>query len=81
MTTKSRCLHGTASPFRRNCLTPKAVRPAANLRGAIDQGESEAAIKKLALSPHDTLTGQGLQAVADGRVSLAEALRIVGDVT
>ncbi|PYG27234.1 GspE/PulE family protein [Pelagimonas varians] len=52
-----------------------------NLRGAIDQGESEAAIKKLALSPHDTLTGQGLQAVADGRVSLAEALRIVGDVT
>ncbi|MFZ7091498.1 GspE/PulE family protein [Primorskyibacter sp. 2E233] len=50
-----------------------------NLRAAIDRGESEAAIKSLALAPRDTLTGQGLQAVAEGRVSLDEALRVVGD--
>lgn len=52
-----------------------------SLRNAIDQGESEAAIKSLALTSRDTLTGQGLQAVADGKVSLGEALRVVGDVT
>ncbi len=51
------------------------------LRTAIDGGESEAAIKAIALAPGDTLTGQGLQAVADGRVSLEEALRVVGDAT
>ncbi|MGH1414399.1 MAG: GspE/PulE family protein [Pelagimonas sp.] len=52
-----------------------------NLREAIDRGESESAIKAVALSQRDTLTGQSLQAVAQGRVSLAEAQRIVGDVT
>ncbi|WP_425099656.1 GspE/PulE family protein [Tropicibacter sp. S64] len=51
------------------------------LRAAIDEGESEAAIKAIALAPGDTLTGQGLLAVTEGKVSLEEALRVVGDAT
>lgn len=50
------------------------------LRGAIDAGVSETALKELALAPEETLTGQGLAAVAAGTVSLEEVLRVAGDM-
>ena len=50
------------------------------LRDAIDRGASEAEMKTLALDGKQTLIGQGLGEVAAGRTSLAEALRVVGDV-
>ncbi len=50
------------------------------LRDAIDRGASEAEMKGLALDGRQTLIGQGLAEVAAGRTSLAEALRVVGDV-
>ncbi|RXV66216.1 type II secretion system protein GspE [Roseovarius sp. A46] len=49
------------------------------LRGAIDAGQSETEMKPLALPPAETLFGQALRQVAEGRTSLAEALRVVGD--
>lgn len=50
------------------------------LRAAIDRGASEAEMKALALAGGQSLIGQGLAAVAAGRTSLEEALRVVGDV-
>lgn len=50
------------------------------LRNAIDAGASEAEMKALALSDGASLIGQGLGEVAAGRTSLAEVLRVVGDV-
>ena len=50
------------------------------LRAAIDAGESEAALRALAVTEAETLFGQGLQEVAAGRTSLTEILRVVGDV-
>ncbi|PCH98379.1 MAG: type II secretion system protein GspE [Rhodobacteraceae bacterium] len=50
------------------------------LRGAIDQGASETKLKTLALSSELTLLGQGLNAVAAGQTTLAETLRVVGDM-
>lgn len=50
------------------------------LRQAIDDGVSETELKHQALSVADSLTGQGLDEVAAGRSSLAEVLRVVGDV-
>ncbi|CUH89349.1 Type II traffic warden ATPase [Phaeobacter sp. CECT 5382] len=47
---------------------------------AIDRGVSEAELKALALGAQESLIGQGLLAVTTGEVSLAEALRVVGDV-
>jgi general secretion pathway protein E len=50
------------------------------LRSAIDSGASEQQLKSLALSAESTLLGQGLEAVASGQTTLAETLRVVGDV-
>jgi general secretion pathway protein E len=50
------------------------------LRQAIDGGASETELKHLALAAEESLIGQGLGAVAAGRSSLAETLRVVGDV-
>ena len=50
------------------------------LRDAIDRGVSETELKHLALDARETLVGQGLAEVARGRTSLAETLRVVGDV-
>ncbi len=50
------------------------------LRGAIDQGASETHLRHMVLSDAETLIGQGLAEVAAGRTSLAETLRVVGDV-
>tara|TARA_R110002049_G_scaffold44333_3_gene129860 strand:- start:107850 stop:109250 length:1401 start_codon:yes stop_codon:yes gene_type:complete len=52
----------------------------AALRAAIDRGASEAEMRDLALEGRETLIGQGLAEVAAGRTSLAETLRVVGDV-
>ncbi|SLN47687.1 Type II secretion system protein E [Roseovarius litorisediminis] len=49
------------------------------LRDAIDQGKSELQMKEKALAPDQTLFGQALYQVAEGKTSLAEALRVVGD--
>lgn len=51
-----------------------------DLRAAIDRGANEGELAPLALSAAETLLGQGLSAVADGRTSLAETLRVVGDM-
>jgi general secretion pathway protein E len=50
------------------------------LRTAIDNGASEQKLKSLALSAEHTLLGRGLEAVASGQTTLAETLRVVGDV-
>ncbi len=50
------------------------------LRQAIDDGVSETELKHQALSAADSLTGQGLGEVSAGTSSLAEVLRVVGDV-
>jgi general secretion pathway protein E len=50
------------------------------LRTAIDSGASEQKLKSLALSAEHTLLGQGLEAVSSGQTTLAETLRVVGDV-
>lgn len=50
------------------------------LRAAIDAGASEAEMRRLALTGQETLIGQGLIEVAAGRTSIAETLRVVGDV-
>ena len=50
------------------------------LREAIDRGAPESEMKALALDEAETLFGQSLGEVARGRTSLAEALRVVGDV-
>lgn len=50
------------------------------LRAAIDQGASEAELTACALGAGETLIGQGLREVAAGRTTLAETLRVVGDV-
>ncbi|WP_127751106.1 hypothetical protein [Parasedimentitalea marina] len=63
----------SAGDFEITRITPE-------LRGAIDAGVSETALKELALAPEETLTGQGLAAVAAGTVSLEEVLRVAGDM-
>jgi general secretion pathway protein E len=50
------------------------------LRAAIDRGASEADMRDMALEGRETLIGQGLLEVAAGRTSIAETLRVVGDV-
>jgi general secretion pathway protein E len=50
------------------------------LREAIDRGAPESELKSIALSAGETLIGQGLKQVAKGETSLAETLRVVGDV-
>ena len=50
------------------------------LRAAIDRGASESEMAALALGAGETLVGQGLRQVALGETSLAETLRVVGDV-
>lgn len=50
------------------------------LRKAIDQGASEAELNACALDAGETLIGQGLREVIAGRTTLAETLRVVGDV-
>lgn len=49
------------------------------LRNAIDKGASEQQLVGLSLEPKLTLLGQGLEAVALGRTTLSETLRVVGD--
>lgn len=49
------------------------------LRAAIDKGQSEMEMKRIAMPPEQTLYGQALHQVAAGRTSLAETLRVVGD--
>ena len=49
------------------------------LRAAIEAGAPELRLKALALAPEATLAGQGLRAVAEGRTTIAETLRVVGD--
>ncbi|MEO9496864.1 MAG: GspE/PulE family protein [Vibrio splendidus] len=51
-----------------------------SLRVAIDKGASEAEMRSIALSDHETLIGQGLEQVTLGMTSLSETLRVVGDV-
>ncbi|MFC6582697.1 GspE/PulE family protein [Sulfitobacter aestuariivivens] len=51
-----------------------------SLRAAIDRGASEAEMRDLALDGAETLFGQGLMEVTEGRTSLEENLRVVGDV-
>jgi len=50
------------------------------LRQAIDRGANETELLEISLNPDATLIGQGLKEVAAGRTSLAETLRVVGDV-
>ncbi|MDJ0820549.1 MAG: ATPase, T2SS/T4P/T4SS family [Paracoccaceae bacterium] len=50
------------------------------LRDGIDRGAPESELKRLALEERDTLAGQGLTQVAAGHTSLAEVLRVVGDL-
>lgn len=50
------------------------------LRDAIDQGAPEAEMRRLALPAGATLSGQGLREVTNGRTSMTEVLRVVGDV-
>lgn len=50
------------------------------LRDGIDRGLAESELRRLALSTEETLLGQGLREVAAGRTSLAEVLRVVGDL-
>ncbi|MDU8912187.1 GspE/PulE family protein [Aestuariicoccus sp. MJ-SS9] len=50
------------------------------LRDGIDRGLPESELKRLALSTEETLLGQGLARVAAGETSLAEVLRVVGDL-
>lgn len=50
------------------------------LRNAIDRGVSEMEMRHIGLDARETLVGQGLAEVAAGRTSLAETLRVVGDV-
>jgi len=52
----------------------------AGLRSAIDRGASESELSELALDDSETLIGQGLAEVTTGRTTLAEILRVVGDV-
>jgi general secretion pathway protein E len=49
------------------------------LRRAIDQGASEQTLKELSLAPADTLYGEALRLVSEGKTSLEETLRVVGD--
>jgi len=51
------------------------------VRAAIDKGASEQALAGLALAPEQTLYGEALRRVAAGETSLAEAQRVVGDLT
>lgn len=50
------------------------------LRDGIDRGLPESELRRLALDGSDTLLGQGLAQVSLGRTSLAEVLRVVGDL-
>jgi general secretion pathway protein E len=50
------------------------------LRAAIDQGATETELAARALGAGETLIGQGLKEVIAGRTTLAETLRVVGDV-
>lgn len=50
------------------------------LRAALDRGATEYELKTLSLSPDQTLLAQGLGRVTKGETSLAETLRVVGDV-
>lgn len=50
------------------------------LREAIDRSATETELRGLALEAGETLVGQGLKQVAAGQTSLAETLRVVGDV-
>ena len=52
----------------------------APLRAAIDRGANESELMELALNAGETLIGQGLAEVRAGRTTLAETLRVVGDV-
>lgn len=52
----------------------------AALRAAIDRGANEGELSELALDVSETLFGQGLAEVRNGRTTLAETLRVVGDV-
>lgn len=52
----------------------------AGLRNAIDRGASESELSELALDESETLIGQGLAEAISGRTTLAETLRVVGDV-
>ncbi len=49
------------------------------LREAITDGAGEGRLWQGALAPRDRLLGQALRVVAEGRSSLSEALRVVGD--
>ncbi|MEZ5676908.1 MAG: type II secretion system protein GspE, partial [Thalassovita sp.] len=48
------------------------------LRGAIDAGASEQALKVQALTPDRTLLGEAMQLVAQGITDSAEVVRVVG---
>ncbi|GGX70470.1 type II secretion system protein GspE [Tateyamaria omphalii] len=50
------------------------------LRAAIDRGENETALRAIAMQERESLFGQGLLEVAAGQTTLAETLRVVGDV-
>ena len=50
------------------------------LRAAIERGANESELGELALDAGETLIGQGLGEVIAGNTSLAETLRVVGDV-
>jgi general secretion pathway protein E len=50
-----------------------------SLRDAIDKGASEQHLIGLSLDLTQTLLGQGLEAVAEGRTTVSETLRVVGD--
>jgi general secretion pathway protein E len=56
------------------------VEVGSKLREAIDSGASEHQLKTVALSSDLTLLGQGLAAVVKGETTMAETLRVVGDV-
>lgn len=50
------------------------------LRQMIESGAGETALRARAIAAQDSLLGQGLRWVADGRTTMAETLRVVGDV-
>ncbi|WP_299297310.1 GspE/PulE family protein [uncultured Tateyamaria sp.] len=50
------------------------------LRTAIDNGANESELATIALDVGETLIGQGLRQVIAGETTLAETLRVVGDV-
>lgn len=49
------------------------------LRAVLDEGATETSLKSALIEPKKTLMGQGLLGVLNGKTTLVEAMRVVGD--